>query len=235
MPKIMGILNLTPDSFSDGGLYTDTQGALAQARKLWESGADIIDVGAESTRPGAAPITAEEELSRLFPVVEEIVKLRYQGQGCLFSIDTYKPEVAKECLRVGFSIINDVTGLSNPKMRSLVKTTGCSAVIMHQGPGSTEDLQTFFQERIDLCKSEGIRDTQLIIDPGFGFGKTPQQNWEILNNLGCRVGGHPLLIGTSRKSFHDGHKRYKTLDTLRIAWGHADIVRIHDLSLLEKI
>lgn len=235
MPKIMGILNLTPDSFSDGGLYNTTFSAIQRARDFWEAGADIIDVGAESTRPGSESISINEELHRLFPIVEEVVKLRYQGRGCLFSIDTYKPEIARECLKIGFSIVNDITGLTNPVMREVVKEFHCSAVIMHRGPGSLEDIREFFKQQIDICLSEGIKSTQLIIDPGLGFGKTPEQNWEIATKLSCRVGGQPLLIGPSRKSFSDGVKKYKTIDVLRKTWGSADIIRLHDLSLLEKL
>ena len=228
--KVMGILNITPDSFSDGGQYSNPDEALRHAREMIGAGASILDIGAESTRPGASPVDLDEEAARLEPILARAVKFR--SFGCLLSIDTSKPEIARQCLSRGFNIVNDVTGLTNPKMREVVKEFGCSAVVMHQGPGSIEDIRQFFKNQIELCVSEGIKSTQLIIDPGLGFGKTPEQNWEIVTKLNCRVGGQPLLIGPSRKSFSDGKKKYTTADTIRVAWGIADIIRLHDLSLL---
>lgn len=206
---ILGVLNLTPDSFSDGGIYfSHVEQAITRAQQLIKDGADYIDIGGESSRPGAQYINAEEELKRVLPVVQA---LRREGTASL-SIDTYKPEVAEACLMAGATMINDITGLASPEMRHVMAKYHASAVLMHmQGTPQTmqrtpsyqnvvEEIKAFFQERIMLAKKAGIEN--IILDPGIGFGKTLEHNLHILKHLDAFLDlGYPLLVGTSRKSF----------------------------------
>lgn len=211
-PVIMGILNVTPDSFSDGGSYFDPGAAVARALQLEAAGAGIIDIGGESTRPGAAEISAAEEKARVIPVIEKVagrVKVPV-------SVDTYKPEVARAALEAGASIVNDISGLRFDKgaMAGVVSTYGAGVVIMHmRGRPRTmqkdpryadvvSEIGDLFADRMAFAKSRGIDDEQVILDPGIGFGKTPAHNLEILRRLSeFRTFGRPLAIGTSRKSF----------------------------------
>jgi len=208
----MGILNITPDSFSDGGCYLDLKTAGAQALKLVEEGADILDLGAESTRPGALPVTAREELERLLPVLKRIRKEVLVP----ISIDTVRPEVAKECLEAGADIINDVSGLkrSGLDMAKVVKKFGAGLVLMHSR-GTPETMQTLasykdvitdvmseLRESIRLATDAGVERERIVVDPGLGFAKTPEQNLEILKKISVfHELGFPILTGPSRKSF----------------------------------
>lgn len=209
--RIMGIINVTPDSFSDGGLFTSTETALAQADRLIDNGADILDIGGESTRPFAEPVDAEEELQRVIPVIRGI----RQKHSIPISIDTSKAAVAREALQAGADIINDISALrKDTEMISLVKETTVPVIIMHmQGKPAdmqvnpeyqnvTDDILDFFKERIDWIKENGVAVSRLIIDPGIGFGKTLQHNLSILKNLKkLSALGVPVLLGHSRKRF----------------------------------
>ncbi|MCL5437165.1 MAG: dihydropteroate synthase [Candidatus Thermoplasmatota archaeon] len=208
--RIMGILNVTPDSFSDGGQYFTTEKAVSRAVEIEQEGADVIDIGGESTRPGATPITASEEMNRVIPVIREV----HSKVDIPISVDTYHPEVARAALDAGASIINDITGLRSPQMRRLVGRRECPYVIMHMR-GNPADMQLnpvyedvvyeilkFLSESIEKAESEGIDTSKAMVDPGLGFGKTFQHNVTILNRLDeFRSLGHPLLVGASRKSF----------------------------------
>lgn len=209
---LMGILNLTPDSFSDGGLYFSPDQAVRRAEELAREGADLLDLGAESTRPGARPVTAEEEMRRLLPV---LIRLKDKLDIPL-SIDTTKPEVAETGLRNGAHLINDVSGLkdSGREMAQAVKKYGAGLVLMHRR-GNPRTMQSLTQygdvagevirelaESVEIALEEGLRPDQIVIDPGLGFAKTAEQNVEILNRLEeFHALGFPILLGPSRKSF----------------------------------
>ncbi len=207
----MGVLNVTPDSFSDGGRYLDIGSALEQARVMIESGAGIIDVGGESTRPGADPVAITEELRRTIPVIEAV---RDEWDGFI-SIDTSKAEVARRALAAGADIVNDVSGLrGDDGMIELCGSSGCGIVVMHmQGqPGTMQtsphydnvvaEVRHFFEERYATLTSSGIDPGCLCFDPGIGFGKSLEHNLSLLSHLDqLVVRGRPLLIGISRKSF----------------------------------
>jgi len=209
--KLMGIINVTPDSFSDGGLYRQSHDAVEQARRLIADGADILDIGGESTRPYAEPVSVSEELSRVIPVINEIRRF----SDIPISIDTMKAAVAREALLAGATIINDVSALRHdPLMLELVKQTDGQVIIMHmQGtPGNMQDNPTysdiiteislFFQERLSLLHSEGVDLNRITIDPGIGFGKKLQHNLSILRHLKKLSSlGQPILLGHSRKRF----------------------------------
>jgi dihydropteroate synthase len=250
---IMGILNVTPDSFSDGGLFINVDSALEQAYKMIEDGADIIDVGGESTRPGSDSVPIEIELERVLPVIENLSKT---SKICI-SIDTYKSATAKKALEKGANIVNDISALSDPGMASVVAKARVPIVLMHK-KGTPKDMQiaphydslileisAFLQERIQIAIESGISPDQIIIDPGIGFGKTIAHNIEILRNLQeFKVLGKPILIGTSRKSFigkilhtDDIKDRIEgTSATIAIAIANgADIVRVHDVKDMVKV
>ena len=209
---LMGILNVTPDSFSDGGNSLQVGNAVKQAARLLQEGADILDLGAESTRPGAAPVSTEEELSRLVPALR---KIRAEF-STLISIDTTKPEVARICLEEGADIVNDVSGLkdSGPEMAHLVADTGAGLVLMHRR-GRPETMQSLadyrdvisevyeeLNESAALAMDAGVSRAQIIMDPGLGFAKTAEQSLEILRFLErFHEAGFPILLGPSRKSF----------------------------------
>jgi dihydropteroate synthase len=208
-PVVMGVLNVTPDSFSDGGLFTDPVAALNQARRMIEEGATIIDVGGESTRPGANPSSFEDELARVIPLISA---LRRESQVYI-SIDTTKPEVMRAAVDAGADIINDVRALGAPGALTAAANTGAGVCLMHmkgeprtmQDAPSYDDVvsevQGFLADRIDACIAAGIARERLVADPGFGFGKRIVDNLELLKQLstlrGLRV---PLLVGLSRKS-----------------------------------
>jgi dihydropteroate synthase len=209
--KIMGILNVTPDSFSDGGKFSDFQAAVTQADDLIAAGADILDVGGESTRPFAKPVSIEEELRRVIPVIEAVRK----KHAIPISIDTTKASVAREALKAGADIINDISALQqDPEMITLARQTSVPIIIMHM-QGTPSDMQVkpvysdviqeiigFFMERIDWITGKGIDRNRLIIDPGIGFGKTLQHNLTILKHLEKFSSLNlPLLLGHSRKRF----------------------------------
>jgi len=207
---VMGVLNVTPDSFSDGGLHADPGAALSQARRMIEEGADLIDVGGESTRPGAGPVAEAEEIARTRPVVEAL-RAEWDGE---ISIDTMKPAVARAALEAGASVVNDVTGLRDPEMVELCVERRCGVVVMHmQGEPRTMqhaprygdvvgEVRGFFEERLESLTAAGIEAEALCFDPGIGFGKTLAHNLELLRALPeLAVGDRPLLVGVSRKSF----------------------------------
>lgn len=206
---VMGILNVTPDSFSDGGRFLALDNALAQAKRMIEAGVSIIDIGGESTRPGAPDVELEEELQRVIPVIEAI----RSEHNVWISIDTSKAEVMKQAALAGADIINDVRALQEPGALEVAATLGLPICIMHmQGQPRTmqqnptydnllEDVGVFLQQRIEQCESVGIKREQLILDPGFGFGKTLQHNYQMLANLeSFHQFGLPILAGMSRKS-----------------------------------
>jgi len=204
----MGVVNVTPDSFSDGGRYLDPAAAVAHARALVDEGADIVDVGAESSRPGARGVSAGEELSRLVPVLEGLSDLPVP-----VSVDTAKPEVMHAALRAGASMINDITALTAPGALDLVAPTGAAICLMHmQGEPRTmqrepsyrdvlAEVAAFLEERVAAAERAGIARERIVVDPGFGFGKTVAHNFELLRNLGRFTEiGLPVLAGWSRKS-----------------------------------
>lgn len=208
---IMGVLNVTPDSFSDGGSYFDPAAALNHARELIADGADIIDVGGESTRPGSEPVSVEEEIRRVCPVIRAI----RAESDVLISIDTSKAAVAEEAMNAGADIINDVTGLTgDPAMPEVAARSGAGVVLMHmQGEPRTmqvaphyedvvAEVREFLRQRISLALSYGMAAERLAIDPGIGFGKTQEHNLALLRETGRLVAlDRPVLIGVSRKSF----------------------------------
>lgn len=210
-PLVMGIVNVTPDSFSDGGRYLDHGLAVTHALKLVEDGADILDVGGESTRPGATPMSCDEELRRVLPVIEKLA-----GQASVpISVDTSKAEVARQCLAAGASIINDVTALAgDPKMLELAAASKAGIVLMHmQGTPQTMqkgpyyddvigEIMAYLEQRLAAVAAAGIEPRRIALDPGIGFGKTGQHNLEILARL-AELGrlGRPICLGVSRKAF----------------------------------
>lgn len=207
-PQLMGIVNLTPDSFSGDGLACDVDRAVAHARRQLEAGADILDIGAESSRPGAIPTPEAEELDRLLPVLEQVV-----GWGVPVSVDTYKPAVMRAALAAGAAMINDITGMQDPDALAAVAASDCAVCVMHmQGqPGTMQvapsygdvlqEVRNFLAEAVDRCRNAGIADQRLVIDPGFGFGKTLEDNLAIFRGLTVdEWKAWPLLVGVSRKS-----------------------------------
>ncbi|WP_244272695.1 dihydropteroate synthase [Natronincola peptidivorans] len=201
---IMGILNVTPDSFSDGGSYIDIEKAVAHGKQMVEDGADIIDIGGESTRPGAAEVTAEIEMSRVLPVVERLVK----EIKIPISVDTYKAEVAEKVLDAGAHMINDVWGLQrDPNLAAVIAKYDVPIVMMHNQIGTEyhkdiiETIKDFLEKSIDIALKAGINEDKIILDPGIGFGKNPEQNMKVMARLSeLNTLGYPLLLGTSRKS-----------------------------------
>ncbi len=250
---IMGILNVTPDSFSDGGKYNNSQKAIDYALKMEEEGADIIDVGGESSRPGAKPITIEEELNRVIPVIEGIRK----KSNITISIDTYKSNVADKAINIGANIINDISGLRfDMDMIQLASKLQVPVIIMHMlgnpqnmqnDPLYTdimEELVLFFQERIDLMTSNGIFKYKIILDPGIGFGKTVNHNFTILRELNRIVEmGFPVLVGPSRKSFigqtlnlpPDERIEGTAAAVTAAIMNGSRIVRIHDVKEMSRV
>jgi dihydropteroate synthase len=205
-PLVMGVLNLTPDSFSDGGRFVDPQVALAHARRMVAEGADILDIGAESTRPygGATPVSRDEELARLAPVLPEVVSL-----GVPVSIDSIKAEVAAWALDHGAAIVNDVWGLQrDPEMAPLVAHRGAPVIIMHNRDRADPaldimaDIAAFFERSLAIADRSGISRDRIVLDPGIGFGKTPEQSMTAIRHVDrLRTFGLPLLVGASRKRF----------------------------------
>ncbi|MDX5594953.1 dihydropteroate synthase [Pseudovibrio sp. SPO723] len=201
-PLVMGILNVTPDSFSDGGCHNGPAEALAHAQQMIAEGADILDVGGESTRPGATPVAAGEELSRVLPVLERIKDL-----GVLISIDTYKASVARAAVAAGAHIINDVWGLQkDPDMAAVVAEANVPVIMMHNRTEADpaldilSELDRFFERSLKLAEAAGIPSHHQILDPGFGFGKTLEQNYQVLQNFSAlKKWERPVLAGASRK------------------------------------
>jgi dihydropteroate synthase len=242
-PVVMGVLNVTPDSFSDGGRFLDPDRAIEQARRLVGDGADIIDIGAESTRPygDAVPVTAADELRRLDRVLPAVVAL-----GVPVSIDTMKAEVAAAALAAGAAIVNDVWGLQrDPGMASVVADNGVPIIIMHNRLAADPsidimaDIAAFFSRSLEIASRAGIRRENIVLDPGIGFGKTPEQSITALARLAeLKSFGLPLLVGASRKRFIDSvspappDRRIggSIAAHLLAAAGGAAIIRAHDVA-----
>lgn len=207
-PIVMGVLNVTPDSFSDGGRFLPVEVAVAHGLRLVEEGAAIIDIGGESTRPGAAPVSVEEELRRVLPVVE---RLR-QATQAVISIDTSKPEVIREAAAAGAGLINDVRALTEPGALEAAAASGAAICVMHmQGDPRTmqrapsyvdvvKEVKAFLDEHVQRCRAAGVSSDRIVVDPGFGFGKNLEHNLELLRRLRDLQGESPLLVGLSRKS-----------------------------------
>ena len=206
---LMGVVNVTPDSFSDGGRFDSVDAAVAHGLELARCGADIIDVGGESTRPGAIPIPVEDELARVVPVIADLV-----DAGLVVSIDTLKPQVAEAAIEAGAQIVNDVTGLADPEMTAICAEADVGVVVMHmQGTPATmqenpiyenvvADVAGFLEQRALEIQTGGVSRDRICIDPGIGFGKTFEHNIELLRNIDwLATSGYPLLVGTSRKGF----------------------------------
>ncbi len=201
---LMGVLNLTPDSFSDGGRHATLQGAVAQAQRMVAEGASIIDVGGESTRPGAQAVSAREEQDRILPVIETLA-----AKGILLSVDTYRGETARLAIRAGAHIVNDVWGLQRePDIALVAAETGAGLVVMHTGRGRSklpdviEDQFAFLNRSLEIAASAGIADARIVLDPGFGFAKNFDENLELMTRFGeLSRFGRPILVGTSRKRF----------------------------------
>ena len=207
---VIGVLNVTPDSFSDGGRFTSLDDAVAHGCRLADDGADLVDVGGESTRPGADRVDAAEEERRVIPVIEALV-----ANGIRVSIDTYRAVVAERALAAGASVVNDVSGgLGDPDMAAVVGAAGCPWILMHWRGHSrrmqdlahyvdvVDDVRRELAERVEAANQAGISSDRIVIDPGLGFAKTAEHNWALLAHLDVLVGlGLPVLIGASRKSF----------------------------------
>lgn len=245
--KLMGILNVTPDSFFDQGKYFGLEKSIERALELAKQGADIIDIGGESTRPGSIPISEEEEIDRVIPLIQEL----HAQLSIPISIDTSKPKVAALALKAGATFINDVTGAEHIEMQDLVATTGVSICIMHMkgNPLTMQEnteyperiipyLLRWFEERLEILFKKGIKKEQIVLDPGIGFGKTVAHNVEIIENLPqLKELDFPILIGLSRKSFMGKLLQKNTADILPATlmmnglalMNGADIIRVHDI------
>ncbi len=250
--RIMAVLNVTPDSFYDGGLRMDADEALRHAQRMVEDGADIVDIGAESSRPGSEPLNADQELGRLAPILERLGEVKAP-----VSVDTYHAATARAAIQAGAAMINDISALRfDPDMAEVVAEAGCRCVLMHmQGTPQTmqddprykdvvDDIMAFFEERLAFATSAGIEEDALWLDPGFGFGKTVEHNLEILRRLGeFRRFGRPVLIGTSNKGtigkvlgLPVDDRLEGTAATVAIAvWNGADAVRVHDVKAMARV
>ncbi|HSW13174.1 MAG TPA: dihydropteroate synthase [Solimonas sp.] len=245
-PVVMGVLNVTPDSFSDGGRHVRPEAALARARQMVAEGARIIDIGGESTRPGAAPVGEGEELDRVLPVIEAIVR----ELDVVVSVDTMKPVVMREACRAGAEIINDVNGLRSDSALATAADSGAAICLMHmqgeprtmqQQPGYADvvtEVATFLRARMSVCEGAGIAPERLLIDPGFGFGKALEHNLDLLGRLDALLDlGRPLLVGLSRKSMFgqllgvpvDERLHGSLAAAVLAAWQGARIIRAHDV------
>ncbi|RDI20882.1 dihydropteroate synthase [Lentzea flaviverrucosa] len=243
----MGVLNVTPDSFSDGGRYIDRRDAVAHGVEMFERGADMIDVGGESTRPGAGRVEPAEEIARIVPVIRALT-----GEGVPVSVDTMRASVAAAALEAGASIVNDVSGgLADPGMAAVVAAAGVPYVLMHWRGHSTEmdtlatyddvvtDVRTELLERVEAALAAGVAESCIVLDPGLGFAKLGDHNWELLQRLDELVElGFPVLVGASRKRFlgtllgdrppdgrEDATAAVSALAAFNGAWG----VRVHDV------
>lgn len=245
-PLLMGIVNLTPDSFSGDGLVGNVEQAIRHARQQFEAGSDILDIGAESSRPGATPTSEADELCRLLPVLKEIV-----GWGVPISVDTYKPAVMRAALAAGASMINDITGMTHPEALAAVAGSDCAVCVMHmQGePGTMQatphygdvvaEVRSFLADAVMRCRQAGVADQRLVLDPGFGFGKTLDHNLALFRSIkGAGVDGLPMLVGVSRKSMLGaitgrpvGERLAASVAAaLMAAQKGAKILRVHDVA-----
>lgn len=245
-PLVMGIVNLTPDSFSGDGLANDTDAAIAHARRQFEAGADLLDIGAESSRPGALPTPEDEELRRLLPVLREIATW-----GVPVSVDTYKPAVMRAALEAGASMINDITGMASPAALAAVAGSQCAVCVMHmqgepgtmqQAPAYTDvvgEVSAWLAAAVERCGAAGIARERIVVDPGFGFGKTLDHNLALFRALTAEVWGSlPLLVGVSRKSMLGqitgrpvaARQAASIAAALVAAQKGAAIIRVHDVA-----
>ncbi len=251
-PRLMGILNITPDSFSDGGRYRDPGEAVGEGLCLVEQGAELLDVGGESTRPGAAPVSAEEESRRVLPVIRELVR----QAGVPVSVDTRKAEVAAEALAAGAAIVNDVSALGDPAMAPLLAGGDAALVLMHmRGEPETmqddpryadpvDEIYRWLEARLAAAEEAGIARERLVVDPGIGFGKRPEDNSALIRRLAeFHSLGAPLLLGASRKSFlglltgeEDPERRLEgsLAAAARAADAGAQILRVHDVAATRR-
>lgn len=255
-PLVMGVLNVTPDSFSDGGRYADPSAAVAHGLDLFKAGAQLLDVGGESTRPGAPRIDAEEQLRRVLPVIQAL--RQEMGEQGLISIDTTRVPVARAALDAGAFLINDISAATDdPGMLELAASRGCPIVLMHmQGQPATmqqnpsygdvvAEVAGSLRDRASAARAAGVASHRILLDPGIGFGKTMEHNLSLLRNLSTFAAlGHPLLLGTSRKGFlarigGETDSRDRLFSTAAsVAWcvaNHAAIVRVHDVEPMAKI
>lgn len=244
-PKVMGILNVTPDSFSDGGKFHHIDAALTHAQQMIEQGADIIDIGGESTRPGAQPVMLEEELQRVIPVIQAL-----SGCGAVLSVDTYKPEVMRAAIEAGVHMVNDVFALQQPGALQAVQDSQVAICLMHmQGTPQTmqvqpsyqnvlAEVQAFLTQRVEVVRQIGVGDDRIVLDPGFGFGKKTAHNLTLLKHLAeLHIANLPILAGLSRKSVlgqivgQDADQRvFASVAASVLAVSHgANIVRVHDV------
>jgi dihydropteroate synthase len=244
---VMGIVNVTPDSFSSDGLGTDVERAVSLGLRMVREGAAILDVGGESTRPGHQPISSEEEVARTEPVVARLAR----EAGVPVSIDTYKLEVAEAAVASGATMLNDIWGRTrSPALADLAATKSCALVVMHNQDGNQyegdlmDEVKRFLRSAIDQALHAGVPRERLLIDPGIGFGKTAEQNWIVMRRLmELRELGQPVLIGTSRKSFigklldlpvNDRFEGTAATTTAAILRG-ADVVRVHDVREMTRV
>jgi len=256
-PLVMGVLNVTPDSFSDGGRYSEPASAIAHARQMIADGADLIDIGGESTRPGSERVPAEEQIRRVVPVIEQLRSL-----GETLSIDTTRSPVAAAALDAGAHLVNDISaGTDDPGMAALVAKRGCPVVLMHmQGQPATmqdapayddvvDDVRAHLQERLAAFVAAGVKERAILLDPGIGFGKLIQHNLSLLKHLAAfRELGRPLVLGVSRKGFlgrigagtgagsSPADRAWPTAAAVGwcVAQG-ADIVRVHDVAEMAQV
>lgn len=253
-PYIMGILNITPDSFYDGGCYIAIDTALKQVDQMVKDGADIIDIGGESTRPGADPVSVDQELKRVIPVIQAI---RAHFPKVILSIDTTKSIVMEQALNAGINMINDISGLLfDPRSEDVVKSSGVPVIIMHAPwrpktmqqvfrykRSIIDELRGYFEQRIEHLTGIGIPQHDIIIDPGIGFGKSAAQNYEIINHIGCfKDLDTPILLGASNKSYlktDEGfspkeRKEGNTLTEFIALNQGVDILRVHDVAATRR-
>jgi dihydropteroate synthase len=247
-PLVLGIVNVTPDSFSDGGLFLDTESAVRHGLKLVSDGADMLDVGGESSRPGAQSVSEEEELARVVPVIRELAR----QVSVPLSVDTCKPAVARAALEAGAHVVNDITSLADDEMAAVVRDLGAGVVLMHmQGTPATmqdepryhdavKEVHDFLEARLQRVAELGIASSRVVLDPGIGFGKTLEHNLKLLANLGrlARL-GRPVCLGVSRKGFlgrllgrPQGQRLAGSLAVacFALARGQAQIIRAHDVA-----
>jgi len=250
-PLIMGVVNVTPDSFSDGGKFFDCMAAIDHARRLVDEGAAIVDVGGESTRPGAVTVSESEEIARVVPVIEALADV-----GAPISVDTRRPAVMRAALRAGISMINDVDALSSEGALDVVAPSTCAVCLMHkQGDPATMqsnprytdvvgEVVSYLRERIAAAERAGIGRDRIVVDPGFGFGKTVEHNLSLLRDLHCLVNlGYPVLVGLSRKSMLGaitgapvgGRLAASVGAALIAAMNGASIVRVHDVAATRDV
>ncbi len=250
--RLMGIVNVTPDSFYDGELFLAAESAVAHGRTLAVEGAQMLDVGGESTRPGSEPVAAEEELARALPVVEGLAATDWAGARPQISIDTRKASVARAALAAGATLVNDVSALRDAQMAGVIAESGADCCLMHmRGEPATmqddpryedvvDEVKAFLEERLELAVREGIEEQRVLLDPGIGFGKTVEHNLELLRRLDEIVAiGRPVVIGTSRKGFlgriagtpRGADRLAATLATNVLALERgASVFRVHDVA-----